>query len=239
MPKLTVIGSSSHGNSYVLECCGQKLIIEIGLSWKKIMGAINFDISGLVGVISTHVHGDHFNANTFKNCQLNGIRVSSTFECATKYEGVGAFLDRGKYNIGRFKVMALSVPHNAECFAYVIDMPEDNGRLLFITDASDFPYKIPKVNYLCIETNYCEDKLIDNLMGDGVSSQPTNHMSLDTALAVTERLYSPSLCEVVCLHLSDGNSDENEIKKRFFETLGIRAKIAQPGLIINLEKEEF
>jgi hypothetical protein len=168
-----------------------------------------------------------------------GQKIYSTPECARLHDGVDKLTEKRKYVFGGFKVMALSVPHNAECFAYVIDMPEDNGRLLFITDASDFPYKIPKVNFLCIETNYCEDKLIDNLMGDGVSSQPTNHMSLDTALAVTERLYSPSLCEVVCLHLSDGNSNENEIKKRFFETLGIRAKIAQPGLIINLEKEEF
>jgi isopentenyldiphosphate isomerase len=59
-------------------------------------------------------------------------------------------------------------------------------------------------------------------------------MELETAVNVVSRHYSPKLREVVCLHLSDGNSDENEIITRFRSELGITPIIAQRGIVLDL-----
>jgi hypothetical protein len=168
-----------------------------------------------------------------------GIPVYSTVECAEKYEGVQALRNRMGYKCGGFTIIPLLVPHNVECYSYVIDLPFGGGRMLFITDASDFPYKIPNVNFICIETNYCESRLIDNFCDGGVRSMPENHMGLETAIEVVKRHYSPALSKVICLHLSDANSDENEIKTRFYEELGIHVDIAEPNAKFRLEKDEF
>jgi phosphoribosyl 1,2-cyclic phosphodiesterase len=236
MVKLSVVNSNSHGNAYALQYGEDVLLIEAGMPLKKLLPFIDWRIDN-VTAIATHAHFDH--VGYVKQYLEHNIRVYSTPECADKYKGVKPILPKNRYRIGSFIVKPLLVPHNAECYSYVVDLPNDEGRLLFITDASDFPYKVPNVNFLCLETNYCESKLITNASGDGIPSRPEHHMSLDKAIEIAKRHFNPDLKEIVCLHLSDGNSDENEIKDTFYKELGIKVKIAEPGLEVELIKEEF
>lgn len=114
------------------------------------------------------------------------------------------------------------------------------GRLVFATDLKSFPYKIPDVSCLMLECNYCEETVLDNLCnGADINSRPDNHLSLEKALEVTKRLYSDKLNKVIALHLSDSNSDENLIKSRFKSELGIDVIIAEKGLTLKLDKDDF
>jgi hypothetical protein len=166
-----------------------------------------------------------------------GISIHSTPECAERY-GVRALQPKQKYFAGGFTVMPLLVPHNAQCYAYVITTP-DKKKILFYTDLYDFPYKVSGVTHILGEVNYCEEKVIDNLCAGGVSSKPENHLELSKAIEIVSRHKSPLLEKVVCLHLSDGNSNEREIKRRFYEELGIRVEIADKGMVINFDEDEF
>lgn len=53
---LKVIGSSSHGNSYILESKTGSLLLECGIQFKKIQKAVNFDLSKLRGCLISHEH---------------------------------------------------------------------------------------------------------------------------------------------------------------------------------------
>lgn len=53
---LNICGSSSLGNTYILESKGQYLILESGVSFKEVLRAIDFDISKVVGVCVSHSH---------------------------------------------------------------------------------------------------------------------------------------------------------------------------------------
>lgn len=144
-----------------------------------------------------------------------------------------------RVQIGGFKAMALPVEHNVECYGYVIDHP-DMGRLVFYTDTKSFNYKLPNVNFILGEVNHSDNVILDNLCnGYDVRSQYENHMSLDTAVSVIRRLYSSELSKVICCHLSSSNADINEIKRRFRSELGIDVEIAEPNLIVELNKDEF
>lgn len=144
-----------------------------------------------------------------------------------------------KYKVGGFTIMPMKVEHNVECFGYIIDH-KDMGRMVFYTDAKTFNYSIPNVNYILGEVNYSDDVILDNLCeGRGIRSQYDNHMSLDTAISVIRRLYSPKLSKVICCHLSDSNADENAIKRRFKEELGLNVLIAESGLTVDLNEDDF
>lgn len=144
-----------------------------------------------------------------------------------------------KYKVGGFTIMPLSVEHNCECFAYIIEH-KDMGRLVFATDLKSFPYKIPDVSCLMLECNYCEETVLENLCnGADIHSRPDNHLSLEKALEATRRLYSPKLNKVILLHLSDGNSNEDLIKRRFKEELGVDVLIAESGLTVDLKEDDF
>lgn len=144
-----------------------------------------------------------------------------------------------KYRIGGFEVQCLEVPHNAQCYSFIIDCP-DGIRILFITDCSDFKYKVKDVNILMVETNYSEDVIINNAIhNEWSSSASNNHLSLEEAIEVIKRHKSHNLKTVIGLHLSNQNSDEQKFGERIFEETGFRAIFADSGITVELKKEEF
>ena len=41
-PIIKVIGSNSSGNSYILDCLGEYLLIELGVKWDNILNGLNY-----------------------------------------------------------------------------------------------------------------------------------------------------------------------------------------------------
>ena len=56
---LKVLASGSSGNSYIYEVDNEILLIELGINFKDIKKALDFDLSNVKGAIITHSHGDH------------------------------------------------------------------------------------------------------------------------------------------------------------------------------------
>ena len=54
---IRVVDSGSQGNAYILECQNEILLLELGVSWKDIVKALNFNLSKVVGVCVSHAHG--------------------------------------------------------------------------------------------------------------------------------------------------------------------------------------
>ena len=57
--KLSILGSSSSSNCYVLHNDKEALIIEAGVTIQNVKQALDFNISKVVGCFVTHEHGDH------------------------------------------------------------------------------------------------------------------------------------------------------------------------------------
>lgn len=52
--RLKVLGSSSEGNCYILDSNSEKLIIELGVSWSKVLKGLNYKIEDVAGCIVSH-----------------------------------------------------------------------------------------------------------------------------------------------------------------------------------------
>ena len=57
--RLNVLGSGSEGNTYLVNCDGEILILDCGISLKEAKIALNFDLTNVVGCFVTHNHFDH------------------------------------------------------------------------------------------------------------------------------------------------------------------------------------
>lgn len=57
MAKLKILSSNSSGNSYILECNGERLLLELGVKWQEILKGLNYKIGDVVGVLVSHSHG--------------------------------------------------------------------------------------------------------------------------------------------------------------------------------------
>lgn len=236
---LQCLSSGSAGNNYILDMNGEKLILELGVPFKETLKNQNFDLSGVVGCLLSHIHGDH--SKGIKDALSYGLQVYAPREVCDKYPKCHRVNNLKRYQIGGFIVMPLRVPHGAceECFAYHITMP-DGQTLLFATDLERFPFSIKGITHLMLECNYSNELILDSLVnGDILRSQSQNHMEMEECISTVKRLRHGGLQSVILVHLSNGLSDVNMFKERFKSELGIDVEIAENNTRFILNKDDF
>lgn len=233
MAILRCLGSSSSGNCFLLECQGETLILDLGLDWRSVMGAIGYRLETIVGALVSHIHGDHsyLIPKMLRYC----VPVYSCSNVAEKYDEVACLQPKTKYKIGNFIVQPLPVEHNVENYAYIISHAEF-GKLVYAVDCVQFPYKIGGVNHWVIEANYDEGIIIDNLCNDAhTQSASENHLNISQTIEVLENNLCDATRTIVLAHLSDGNSNASDFLHRTQKELGFaNVFIADKGVEIEI-----
>lgn len=238
MSKLITIGSGSSGNSYILECGNEKLLIELGVDFRQVLRALNYDLTNVCACLVSHQHLDH--AKYIPSAKKHGLPVYSCQEVVDKYNDALVLELGKKTKIGSFTVQPIEVPHSCQCYAFLIEH-EAMGRLLFCTDCERFGYRIKNLNHICIEANWDEEVLLDNMCDDiEIRSKFEHHMELNNTILTLKTNYGANLQTVCLVHLSSGNADPKKFKKRVVEELGFNnVWICESGLEVELSKEEF
>ena len=238
MAELRVIGSGSSGNSYILKCKNETLLIELGMPWSDILKSLNYKIEDVAGCLVSHEHSDHANKDTIRKVIQYGIPTYSCEEVAKMCKGVNTIKKGRKTSIGGFKVQPIPLQHSCECFGYLIET-SDNQRIVFATDCCEFLYKIKNVNHWLIECNWSEDILIDNMCDNAeMRSRHEHHLELNDTIFALKENFSSSMNTIVLLHLSNGNSNEEMFKSRVSEELGFfNIHIAKKGLSLQLQDD--
>lgn len=239
MATLKVLSSGSHGNSYLLQCKDETLILELGIKWGDILKGLNYNLGCVCGCLCSHLHSDH--SRSIQNALSFGLSVYSCEEVASIYLGVETLNLKEKTRIGKgFIVQPIKLFHNVECYGFLIQH-EEFGKMVFATDTNSVPYKFKGVQHWMIEANYSEEILIDNACNDVYSrSASENHLEINDTIEVLKRNYSSELQNVVLIHLSSGNSNEKDFKERVQQELGFdRVWVANSGVEIELNKSEF
>ena len=146
--ELTVIGSSSEGNSYVLQNAGEALLLEAGKPFKHTLAALGGNLRKVVGCLITHEHGDHAGRiSEVLNYAVPVFASQGTIEGAEKYirsnyqpnairAGAGGY---ERLNLGGFTVIPFPAKHDAaEPLGFYI-WHEETGGILFATDTYYLP----------------------------------------------------------------------------------------------------
>lgn len=247
--RLKVLGSSSRGNCYILENDNCALIIEAGISLPRLKKALEYNISKVAGCIISHEHGDH--ASHAAMYLKNGIRIYSGLGTLKSLEidnhhNSYSIKERERIKIGQFEITPFKIKHDAaEPFGYLINH-SDTGVILFITDTYYVPYifKGMYLNQIMIESNYDGDIMMDNLISGRISPYVKNrtvknHMSFDTCKEVLMANDLKKVNNILLIHLSETNSDQNKFKTEIQSMTGKKVTIAQPGTEINFNKTDI
>lgn len=235
--KIHCIGSSSSGNCYIVESLGQYLIVELGCHYKDLMSVINWQVSKVAGALVTHRHSDH--AAYVPKALEYQIPVYGNRDVKDKYAYINLLTINYRYSIGKFKVQCLEVPHNAPCYAFIIDCPSGE-RILFATDLSYFKYRVKDCDVIMMESNYDENLVYEALARcEVVRSQNENHLEINDCLEALERCSCNKTQLIILLHLSDGFSDEIRFQKLAHEITGKRVGLAHKGMIYEINESDF
>ena len=223
--KLKVLGSGSSGNCYILENDTEALIIEAGLPFMEVKKVLDFNVRKIVGVICSHGHKDH--SGYVSEYEKAGIPVFKPYDGMKDMDLKGG---------AGFKIQAFDLVHDVPCFGFYISHP-GIGNLVYASDTEYIKWRFNKVNHILVEANYSED-LIDN---EAVNREHVlrGHMSLRTALDFISTNDNPALRNVVLLHLSENNADEELFWQQARKVTDKEVYIAKKGLQVDLSLVPF
>lgn len=241
--KLSVLGSSSAGNCYLLEASDGVLVVECGVPFIEVKKALDFKIGRIFGAIVTHQHGDHakFIAEYLKSA-IRVYALQDVFDSAhIMFNHFCKSIEVLKqYRIGSFSVKAFSVVHDVPCVGYLIEHAE-MGKMLFLTDTVASNVSSSNLNHILIEANY-SDEILDYNIENGITPASmrarllNSHMEIKTTESVLSKLNLAHVSNIVLIHLSGNNSDAQQFKHRIMQTTGKPTYIAQRGLTLDVSK---
>lgn len=244
---LKVLGSSSHGNCYILENDNEALILEAGINFSEVKRALGFNVAKVVGCLITHEHNDHAahvsevlkaaipaytSAGTAQNLTVKGDRKPQI--CTA-----GSLLQ-----LGGFRVIPFATKHDsAEPLGFFIDHAE-TGRVLFATDTYYLPCTFAGLNNVLIEANYDGDILERNIAEGRIPAIVRNrtiqsHFSLRHCIEALQANDISAVNNIVLIHLSDGNSNAPAFVETVREATGKSIHVAEPGLVLPFNKTPF
>jgi phosphoribosyl 1,2-cyclic phosphodiesterase len=239
---LTVLGSNSRGNGYVIQDADQALIIEAGVSLTKVKQALGFNISKVKGVLISHEHGDHAKYSREYE-KLFKVYTSTCVKEHWKLKSSITIAPEKGFKVGSFKVLPLAASHDVPCMSFHISH-ERFGNLLFVTDTFLFEYSFNNLNHVLMECNYIDSVINVNVENNIVHPKVrdrvlTSHMELQTTIRA---LKYQDLCDVntiLLIHLSEQNSDPSLMKEAVQGAVSRPVEIAKPGVHISLSVSPY
>lgn len=229
--KFEALASSSHGNAYIVSDRDTRILLECGVSHKKLQKLSGFSLSEFKACLVSHEHKDH--AKSVEELISRGMDVymSPGTSEALGYTDLAKLIENmEQFNVGSFDIVPFTTFHDAkEPLGFLIKSRADGDVLAFATDTVNLRYQFPGLNILAIEANYDKDILARcEKLPEKIRHRIENsHMEIDT-LCDYLRSLDLSVCrEIHLLHLSDATSHEekfiNKVKKAVPEGIKVTA----------------
>ncbi|MGF2053662.1 MBL fold metallo-hydrolase [Vagococcus fluvialis] len=240
MISIKSFGSSSDGNGYLVDDGNSQLLIECGVSLKKILPQMKHNLTKVAGLLVSHEHRDHckYIKKIVDETAIDIFSTAGTREAMFEDEVLRLEkTDRYRFNtmtyketvtIGTWEVTPFKLQHDVrEPSGFMIDNTAGD-RLIFITDSYYIKYKFPNVTHIMIEMNYEKEIMQENLAHDKKRQERLleSHFDYKRAIEFIQNNKSTYLQEVWLLHLSDSNSNEKLFKEETQKVVGVPVYVA-------------
>ena len=212
--------SSSSGNCSYIETESTKLLIDCGLSAKKIeesLKQLNSSLSKINGILITHEHSDHTKAlkTICKNYDIPVYANKKTHDAISKTAEISNkkyFLNDEAFDLGELKIKPFSIPHDAiDPVAYNIANAEK--KISIATDIGHIDKNLINnligSNFILLESNYDFELLKNSSYPYNLKQRiagPFGHLSNDDAAELVNYLNTQNLNNVMFGHLSKENN---------------------------------
>lgn len=211
--------SGSSGNSLFVETQNTKLLIDAGVSSKKIEEAlwdININPSSLNGILVTHEHTDHvqglgtlskkFNLPVFVNQETLDAMPKQRDKIPSNH--IKTFKICDKFSIGDLAIKPFSIPHDA-ANPCGLNIWKDDKKISIATDighmTNDILKQLEESLFIMLEANYDPEVLRCSSYPFTLKSRiagPTGHLSNEIAGKTISYLLKSGLKNAMLGHLS-------------------------------------
>ena len=222
MFKFCSLYSGSSGNSSLIQTNNTKILVDAGVSCKKIVDAlnsINIQPSEINAILITHEHSDHTNGVGLFSKKYN-IPVYANIETWNAMptqknkldEKNIKFFNFEKFNIGDLTILPFSIPHDA-ANPCGFNIYNEDKKLSIATDighiTTEVLDKLSNSSFLLLESNYDLNTLKCSHYPYPLKQRifgPNGHLSNDDAGKTISYLAEHGLNKVMLGHLSRENN---------------------------------
>ena len=215
--------SGSSGNSLFVQTENTRILIDAGVSSKKIeegLKSIDVEPSSIDAILVTHEHSDHIqglgtfskkfdtpiyaNQETIDNMQNQILKISE--------KNIKKFKVSDKFSIGDIDIKSFSIPHDAAnpCGFNIF---KENKKLSIATDIGHMDNKLIKnledSLFILLESNYDSEIIKYSRYPYSLKSRitgPLGHLSNDSAGKTISYLLKSGLKSAILGHLSKENN---------------------------------
>ena len=217
--KFCSLYSGSSGNSLLLQTNRTKILIDAGVSCKKIVTSLeNLDIdpTDLDGILITHEHTDHvqglgtlskkFNIPVFVNQETLDSMPNQKDKLSK--DNINIFSISQKFKIGDLKILPFSIPHDAAnpCGFNIF---KDSKKISIATDIghmnNELLKQLEKSTFILLESNYDPEVLKCSSYPYHLKSRiagPSGHLPNEIAGKTISHLLKFGLKSAMLGHLS-------------------------------------
>ena len=233
MIEIIPLASGSHGNCYRVTDGSTPLLLECGISYKRIQQGLDFRVSDLVGCLISHEHKDHCKA--VADVMRAGIDVyisQGTIDALGLNRGhrVHSVKAREQFGVGTWTILPFETQHDAEEPLGFL-LASKAGKVLYATDTYYIRYRFSGLTHIMIECNYSMDILQRNVEDGAIPKTLKDrvlrsHFSLENVKEFLKANDLSQVREIWLLHLSDENGDAERFKREVQELTGKEVYIA-------------
>ncbi len=228
---IKVLGSSSKGNCYIVSDGTTRLLLDCGVPIRRILSGIDFKPGSVAGCLVTHSHGDH--VKSAPELMFRGITVCASAGCigAAKLNGATPVKSMKMFTLGTFRVLPFDIQHDApEPLGFLLKSTVTDEKLLYFTDSYYLKYRFTGITHILCEANYDPEILrrrvesgeVPGMLADRVIS---SHMSIDHLEDFLRACDLSKLRKIWLCHLSDGNSNATEFRRRIQRLTGVEVEV--------------
>ncbi len=236
MCRLTPLFSGSSGNCTLIECAGTSLLVDAGVSCKKIensLQGIGKSMHDIAGILITHEHNDHIMSvgSLSRKYKIPVYASYGTWEamCNTigKVHAIRAIKPATAFSVGNIEIGAFLLPHDAaEPVGY--NFFAEDKKLTIATDLGEMNeavfLSLTGSDSILLEANYDKDMLENGkypyVLKNRIAGKK-GHLSNAEAATVAARLVCLGTKQIILGHLSRENNKpelaydvvQNELKK--------------------------
>ncbi|MFA6829575.1 MAG: MBL fold metallo-hydrolase [Bacilli bacterium] len=222
--KFDVISSGSKGNATIIVSHGKAILLDFGISKKRINSALNefgLGFNDLNGIFISHDHSDH-SSNAF-SAPFEKIYASTVTlpKIDGMITGVHLLKPLSSVYVDGFSVLPIPLSHDApNTVGFVISDGEES--LAYITDTGFVPEKVFEylkgLNYYIFESNHDPEMLFNSGRPDYLIRRiisDKGHLSNADSAYYLANFITKETKEVVLAHLSDQCNTPQKAKDAF------------------------
>lgn len=235
--RIIILASGSKGNSTYIETDNTKILIDAGISYKKMAERLkenNIFLDQLDAILVTHEHIDHvmhlasisnkcntkifITQESFENLNgniLNQLKLSNTFFISVEK----------RYSVNEITFVPIQLFHDTKnTVGYLFKI--ENNNIAYITDTGHILPKyyslLRQMNYLIIESNHDVEMLLNSNRDYRLKRRilsKNGHLSNDECSLVLKEVISSNTKCIVLAHLSEECNTQEIAYNSTFKTI--------------------